>query len=348
MFYSTSQKVKFAFNTALATLLVAATIFLTTHNFNAAEKFNSFLELKSENFFAMIIDTFIGGGRDNNFFFKNIGLVTAIIAACYVGYLAGMFLDDDTMTAGVILTIVSVAGIIGLFALKAIMQFSRLAADDYEFHATSMIWALEFLETLTIVITAVVSCFRRGLRRYSIFILAYLAGMFSCFIYPLIGLAVCIGICVPVWTCRGEEDCYYGSSGGSYSSSYSGKTSLANSYDLHKEFEEIKRANVSTSSYSDNSSYSDSSSYADDESNEEGGYYSSVTSRRYYDGDGNSLGYSIDDRYYDNDGSCVGYDVGDRHYDSDGNSTGYRVGDREYDSDGNSIGYWVDDTFYEN
>lgn len=344
MFYLTSQKVKFALNTALAALLVAAAIFLTTYDFNAAEWFNRILE--GESFSAMILKAFVGGNADNNFFFGNIGLAMAIIAACYVGYLAGIFLDDYKTAIGVILTILCVVGIIGLFALKSLLLFSALVTDGYKFNGVGMIWTFEFFETLVIAITAVVSCFRRGLRRYSLFILAYFLGVFVCFIWLFLGFGLCVGLCVAVGVCRGDED--YGSFATSYSSgSYSTSSSRSSgSYststsddDAFKEYRLDDGGFCGCDAYDSNDDY---------DSSDSGDCFSPVTSAVYYDGDGNSLGYSIEDRYYDNDGSCVGYDVGDNHYDSDGNSTGYRVGDTEYDSDGNSVGYWVDDTFYEN
>ena len=334
MFYLTSQKVKFALNTVLAVLLVAAAIFLTTYDFNAAEWFNRILE--GESFSAMILKAFVGGNADNDFFFGNIGLAMAIIAACYVGYLAGIFLDDYKTAIGVILTILCVVGVVGLFALKALSLFSVLVTDGYKFDGVSMIWTFEFFETLIIVITAVVSCFRRGLRRYPLFILAYFLGVFGCFIWLLLGFGLCIGFCIPVGVCS-DDDYGYGSSASSYSSG-----SYSSSYsddDTSEEYVLDGDGFCGCDAYDSNDDY---------DSSDSGDYFSPVTSTVYYDGDGNSLGYSIEDRYYDNDGSCVGYDVGNSHYDSDGNSTGYRVGDTEYDSDGNSVGYWIDDTFYEN
>ena len=226
MFYLTSQKVKFALNTALAALLVAAAIFLTTYDFNAAEWFNRILE--GESFSAMILKAFVGGNADNNFFFGNIGLAMAIIAACYVGYLAGIFLDDYKTAIGVILTILCVVGIIGLFALKSLLLFSALVTDGYKFNGVGMIWTFEFFEMLVIVITAVVSCFRRGLRRYSLFILAYFLGVFVCFIWLFLGFGLCVGLCVAVGVCRGDED--YGSFATSYSSGSSASSRSSGSY----------------------------------------------------------------------------------------------------------------------
>lgn len=344
MFYLTSQKVKFALNTVLAALLAAAAIFLTTYDFNAAEWFNRILE--GESFSAMILKAFVGGNADNDFFFGNIGLAMAIIAACYVGYLAGIFLDDYKTAIGVILTILCVMGIIGLFALKSLLLFSALVTDGYKFNGVGMIWTFEFFETLVIVITAVVSCFRRGLRRYSLFILAYFLGVFVCFIWLFLGFGLCVGLCVAVGVCRGDED--YGSFATSYSSaSYSSSSSRSSgSYSMsNSDDDAFKEYRLDDGGFCGCDAYESNDDY---DSSDSGDYFSPVTSAVYYDGDGNSLGYSIEDRYYDNDGSCVGYDVGDNHYDSDGNSTGYRVGDTEYDSDGNSVGYWVDDTFYEN
>ncbi|MFR6641577.1 MAG: hypothetical protein ACLUSP_09885 [Christensenellales bacterium] len=140
----------------------------------------------------------------------------AIIAACYVGYLAGIFLDGYKTAIGVILTILCVMGIIGLFALKSLLLFSALVTDGYNFNGVGMIWTFEFFETLVIVITAVVSCFRRGLRRYSLFILAYFLGVFVCFIWLFLGFGLCVGLCVAVGVCRGDED--YGLFATSYSS----------------------------------------------------------------------------------------------------------------------------------
>lgn len=263
MFYLTSQKVKFALNTALAALLVAAAIFLTTYDFNAAEWFNRILE--GESFSAMILKAFVGGNADNNFFFGNIGLAMAIIAACYVGYLAGIFLDDYKTAIGVILTILCVVGIIGLFALKSILLFSALVTDGYKFNGVGMIWTFEFFETLIIVITAVVSCFRRGLRRYPLFILAYFLGVFGCFIWLLLGFGLCIGFCIPVGVCS-DDDYGYGSSASSYSSG-----SYSSSYSDDDSSEEYDDSSEEYDGYADDEPINWSSCYAsgtDDDGNE--------------------------------------------------------------------------------
>ena len=91
-----------------------------------------------------------------------------------------------------------------------------------------MIWTFEFFETLVIVITAVVSCFRRGLRRYSLFILAYFLGVFVCFIWLFLGFGLCVGLCVVVGVCRGDED--YGLFATSYSSASSASSRSSGSY----------------------------------------------------------------------------------------------------------------------
>lgn len=331
MFYSTADKVKLVFQTLLATLLAALAVFLSTYDFNAWESFNRFVE--SNNFFAQPLGLFIGGKIDNNFFFRNLGLASAIIATCYVGYLAYKFREDYKTLPGVLLSILFVVGILGLFALKTYYQITVLAADRFEFNGQTALWCFETVNTTIIVISAIVDCFRNGLGLYVLFVPAYVLGLALLIVMP-IGFVACIILCVVAG--REYDGGYSGSYSGSYASSAgSGKSSGSRTYkrknndDDYEELTDIKWTTPLKG-------------WDDDD------YGSSVRTRNYYDGDGNSLGYSVGDRYYDSDGSCVGYDVGDRHYDSDGNSTGYRVGDTEYDSDGNSVGYWIDDTFYEN